>query len=355
MTAKKALVLSGGSVKGAFQAGALKAVLETGYAPEIIIGISVGSLNGTFITNEVGRTLKEDPEAKIDWPNIGQNLYDFWKDNITFPKSLVKKRKKISFFLQVAFNKFKGATDSKPIDTLIDKTLTMEFINASGIELAVGTVNMVSGKILYAESLESNFLDYLKASKAIPVVMQHIYIDNQPYLDGGLRDSAPLRTAIKKGATEIICVLCHSKELEDKLFNPGNLMELGDRIASIHSNETVNNDIEYAEYCNQFLPEDGSPKSDEPFKGYRKIKITTIRPDTEVMLNLENFTSKDIINVMDSGYATAHKVLQPSPIPMEASKGKVGGKSPLASSTNPSNSMSCGALLSTNTYSLTSC
>ena len=311
MNTKKALVLSGGSVKGAFQAGALKAVFETGYAPEIITGISVGSLNGTFITNEVGRILKEDPEGKIDWPKIGQYLYDFWKVNITSSKSIVKKRKKITLFMQVAFNKFKGATDSKPIDTLIDKTISMENIKASGIELAVGTANMVSGKILYAESHASNFLDYLKGSKAIPVVMPHIYIDNEPYLDGGLRDSAPLRTAIHKGATEIICVLCHSKELEEKWFNPGKIMELGDRIASIHSNETVNNDIEFAEYCNQFLPEDGLPKQDEPFKGYRKIKITTIRPNIEVKLNLENFTTEEIVSVMDSGYDTAKNILQP--------------------------------------------
>jgi predicted acylesterase/phospholipase RssA len=59
MNTKKALVLSGGSVKGAFQAGALKAVFETGYAPEIITGISVGSLNGTrwhLISSKVQQT-----------------------------------------------------------------------------------------------------------------------------------------------------------------------------------------------------------------------------------------------------------------------------------------------------------
>jgi NTE family protein len=309
MNNKKALVLSGGSVKGAFQAGALKAVLESGYAPEIITGISVGSLNGTFIANEAGKLLKGDPGGKIDWPGIGQYLYDFWKENITGPASIVRKRSKLSLFLQVALNKFKGATDSKPIDTLIDRIISMENLNSSGIFLAVGAVNMVSGKILYVEGKNPDFLDYLKASKAIPVVMPHININNEPYLDGGLRDSAPLRIAIQDEATEIICILCHSRDLEEEWFNPCNIMELGDRISSIHSNETVNNDIEYAEYCNRFLPEDGSPKQDEPFRGYRKLKITTIRPDKEIELNLENFTSSDIVRVMDSGYKTAKDIL----------------------------------------------
>jgi|GEM_PF-5766007 len=35
---KKALVLSGGSIKGAFQAGAIKVVLESGFKLDIIIG-----------------------------------------------------------------------------------------------------------------------------------------------------------------------------------------------------------------------------------------------------------------------------------------------------------------------------
>ncbi|MHA2033329.1 MAG: patatin-like phospholipase family protein, partial [Candidatus Kariarchaeaceae archaeon] len=144
MKTKKALVLSGGSVKGAFQAGAVKAVLETGFAPEIITGISVGSLNGTFITNEVGRYLREEPGKKIDWSKIGQALYDFWREKITGPNSIVKKRNKIILFLQVVFNNFQGVTDSKPIDTFIDQTISMENINASGIELAVGTVNLLS-------------------------------------------------------------------------------------------------------------------------------------------------------------------------------------------------------------------
>lgn len=309
MNTKKALVLSGGSVKGAFQAGALKAVLESGFAPEIITGISVGSLNGTFITNEVGRFLKGDPNGKIDWPEIGQYLYDFWKENITSPDSIVKKRSKLTLFFQVAFNKFKGATDSKPIDTFIDRIISIENLNASGIYLAVGAVNMVSGKIIYVEAKNPNFLDYLKASKAIPVVMPHINIDNKPHLDGGLRDSAPLRIAIQEEATEIICILCHSRDLAEEWFNPCNIMELGDRISSIHSNETVNNDIEFAQYCNQFLPDDGSPKQDEPFKGYRRIKITTIRPNEEIKLSLENFTSRDIVSVMDSGYKTAKDIL----------------------------------------------
>ena len=52
---KRALVLSGGSIKGAFQAGAIQQVLNEGFQPDIIHGISVGSLNGSFLVNETGK------------------------------------------------------------------------------------------------------------------------------------------------------------------------------------------------------------------------------------------------------------------------------------------------------------
>ena len=38
----KILVLAGGSVKGAFQAGVMKAMMERGYQPDAVYGVSAG-------------------------------------------------------------------------------------------------------------------------------------------------------------------------------------------------------------------------------------------------------------------------------------------------------------------------
>ncbi|HUE59075.1 MAG TPA: patatin-like phospholipase family protein, partial [Acidimicrobiales bacterium] len=46
-----ALVLSGGSVFGAVQVGQARALLEAGYVPELIVGCSVGALNGVFLAS----------------------------------------------------------------------------------------------------------------------------------------------------------------------------------------------------------------------------------------------------------------------------------------------------------------
>lgn len=53
---KKAFVLSGGSIKGAFQAGVLTDLLTSNkFRPDAIYGTSVGSLNGAFIADRAGR------------------------------------------------------------------------------------------------------------------------------------------------------------------------------------------------------------------------------------------------------------------------------------------------------------
>jgi len=45
-----ALVLSGGGSKGAFQAGAIKYLLEKGVKFNVIAGTSVGGLNGLIVS-----------------------------------------------------------------------------------------------------------------------------------------------------------------------------------------------------------------------------------------------------------------------------------------------------------------
>src|SRR4029077_10824420 len=45
----RAFVLSGGASLGAIQVGMLEALFERGIAPDLIVGSSVGAINGAFI------------------------------------------------------------------------------------------------------------------------------------------------------------------------------------------------------------------------------------------------------------------------------------------------------------------
>jgi len=50
----RALVLSGGSIKGAYEAGAILSIVEAGFYPDAVLGISTGALSAAFLVNAIG-------------------------------------------------------------------------------------------------------------------------------------------------------------------------------------------------------------------------------------------------------------------------------------------------------------
>src|SRR5690606_10207453 len=101
---------------------------------------------------------------------------------------------------------------------------------------------------------------------------------------------------------EVVCILCQTEKLGGETFNPGSLMSLSERVMDIVVNELVNNDIKWATRFNKFLPEDGSKCFEGFMEGYRKVKITVIRPPSPINLNLERFTTVDIQETIEAGY-----------------------------------------------------
>jgi NTE family protein len=67
-----AFVLSGGSSLGAIQAGMLRALYERGIAPELIVGTSVGAVNGAYIA------------SRPPTPETAESLGDIWRSLRTF-------------------------------------------------------------------------------------------------------------------------------------------------------------------------------------------------------------------------------------------------------------------------------
>lgn len=308
---KKALILSGGSVKGAFQAGAFKAVVESGFKPDFIYGISVGSLNGAFICNEAG--IQNVSFTHIDWESISTHLIQFWRENITRPEDIAFKFNSASLFAHIWFEKFHGLLNTIPIQSLIKKTIDVQALKNSPVGFQVGAVNISNGEIVYADPFMDNFIDYLFASSAIPIIMPVVFVGkdlNNPCVDGGLRDVAPLKRAIDSGADEIICIVCYPEKFEGGNFNPRNLGQLAERIMDVAINEITNNDIEWAAFFNKYLPENGIAEDTGPLAGYRKIKLTIIRPTKSINIDIQNFSSDNINRLIEIGYQAGKEVLK---------------------------------------------
>ena len=279
----KILVLAGGSVKGAFQAGVIKALFEKGYQPDAIYGVSAGSLNAAYLVNQFGQqTYSGTP---ISYPQAAQDLWDFWETRITHPRCLSKPFNLFQLGWTALTKKFKGLVDTSPLRELLSDVLQQRNLQASPVGLKVGAVNIVEGAMHYVDPSFDDFLDYLMASSAVPILMPVVKIQGEKrksYLDGGLRDVAPLQKAISDGAKEVIVIACHTEMIEGGDFDSGDLLALVDRVMDIAVNEILNADLKMSR---------------------SEVQLKIIRPLQPLSIDIQRFNKLDIRRMLEMGYA----------------------------------------------------
>ena len=276
------------------------ALFESGFVPDQVYGISVGSLNAAFLANEAARQQAET--GQVDWEKVGKYLIEFWIRNITRPADVAVLRSRFRMGYNTLMSRFDGLLDNSPIQNLIRRTIDLEAIKTGPVKLKVGAVDIIEGDMRYADAADPDFLDYIFASSSLPFLMPAVQIGGdhrRAFLDGGLREVAPLRVAIEDGATDIACVACHAKKVYNEKFNYRNLLNLADRVKDITVNQLVNNDIAWAE---RFAER-------EQLHG-RNLHLTIIRPTEPLYLNLMKFTSEDISRVIIAGYQAGVDVVK---------------------------------------------
>ena len=277
------LVLAGGSVKGAFQAGVIKALFEKGYQPDAIYGVSAGSLNAAYLVNQFGQ--QANTGLPISYPQAAQDLWDFWERRITHPACLSKPFNIFQLGWTALTKKFKGLVDTSPLRNLLSDVLQDRNLHASPVALKVGAVNIMEGAMHYVDPSFENFQDYLMASSAVPILMPVVKIEGEKrksYLDGGLRDVAPLQKAINDGAKEVVVIACHTEMIEGGDFDSGDLLALVDRVMDIAVNEILNADLHMQR---------------------SEVKLTIIRPKQPLSIDIQRFTKMDIRRMLETGYA----------------------------------------------------
>ena len=287
----KILVLAGGSVKGAFQAGVMKAMMERGYQPDAVYGVSAGSLNAAYFVNQLGlQAISGEP---ISFKDASQDLWDFWESRITSPESLSKPFNIFQLGLSALRKKFKGLVDTMPLRNLLTEVLSVRNLHASPIDLKIGAVNIIDGTMYYVDTSEEHFLDYLMASSAVPILMPVVKINGETrrsFLDGGLRDVAPIKKAVDDGASHIVCISCHMESIEGGHFDSGDLLALVDRVMDIAVNEILNADIKEVMISNT------------------TIDIQSIRPPQPLTIDIQNFNKMDIRRMLELGYQVGQDI-----------------------------------------------
>lgn len=308
---RKAIVLSGGSIRGAFQAGALNAILKSGYKPDVIQGISAGALNGIFLASEISRL-----EGESRWEQAGYNLQKLWKDRIQGPKDILIKKSFLRIGIEILLKDFRGLIKTKPIERLLKKTISTQSLKNCPIDLLVGAVNMLTGAIEYRTQLDEDILGFVLASASMPVIFPPVHLDSKLYYDGGIRDNAPLRHVIKEGVDEIILILTQPNTMEKlelgRSLKPGKISHLIDRTVNILLNDVLVDDLKELQKINQDLNALKACLTVSPntsLHNKRVIQFKVIRPQRHYKAKIDKFDQVDIHQMLMDGYSQGVKAM----------------------------------------------
>jgi len=284
---KRALVLSGGGVRGAYQVGVLKKWLfDDNKDYDVLCGVSVGALN----TLSLAKFLPGDsaPAFKLlesIWYDISDdrllcNWYPFGKLTALWKKSIY---------------------DSSPLKNLIKGVFDSEAIRNSGKIIRIGAICLNTGEEYFANENDDNLDEWAIASASYPVFMEPVIIDNKLWIDGGIKIIAPISQAIRAGATEIDVILCSSQENSKPWLCKQRLLPLSDimmRCIDLMSERIIRADVRITGINNDLVILDSK---------YKEIKIRIIKPSVYLTDNNLKFNNEDIKRMMQIGYEDACK------------------------------------------------
>ena len=172
---KTALVLSAGGMFGAYQAGAWS-VLADRLQPDLIVGASIGAINGWAIAGGCSPADLIERWLTLDCAQTYR---------LRFPRAIhggILDCRPLKAMIEEMYHRFRPRIDYATVIT----------------ELRHLQPTIVPGDRVTAETL--------KATTAIFGIFEQVRIDNKIYTDGGTLGAVPLWAAAELGATRIVAV-----------------------------------------------------------------------------------------------------------------------------------------------------
>ena len=208
------LLLQGGGALGSYQAGVYQALAEANLHPDWVAGISIGAINSALIAGN-------PPETRVE------RLREFWEAVSTSPlgvpyfpsiaiptdstHSLLNQTRALgillfgapSFFTprlpppmpwQLTSTDAVSYYDVSPLKATLERLVDFDRINAGGMRLSVGAVNVRTGNFEYFDTATHRIAPaHIIASGSLPPGFPATEIDGEFYWDGGIVSNTPLQ------------------------------------------------------------------------------------------------------------------------------------------------------------------
>jgi NTE family protein len=194
MKTKLAFVLGGGGSRGAMQVGALRALLEAGYHPDLVTGTSIGAANAAFLAVH-GYTLQGIQKLERVWQStLDQDLLPtnlWWQTMRAF------------------FKRTQGFSQQRVRKFAIDNGLSpnLRFADLEGARFYPVAADLNTGcPVIFGLNPQESVLESVMASMALPPWMAPAQQDGRYLVDGGAVSNLPVEAAMLQGATQIIAL-----------------------------------------------------------------------------------------------------------------------------------------------------
>lgn len=180
-----AFVLGGGGVLGAAEVGMLRALLEADIQPDLVLGTSIGALNGAMIARD---------------PTLGaiERMSDLWRSARSDGAGVGDRPIRT---VRRAVSTGTHIYSAKPLR----QRLAEEFGDLTIEELAVPFQVCAASIERAAEHWFTSgpVVDAVLASAAVPGLLPPAKVGDEHYLDGGIVNSIPLGRAVHLGADRV--------------------------------------------------------------------------------------------------------------------------------------------------------
>lgn len=184
MGQKVALVLCGGGSRGAVEIGFYRALVEMGVPIDLIVGSSIGALNGAFIA--AGVSVNE--------------IYELWR-SVSFRdifglnwRALLNPRKADSIY------------DNRKLRRFLERHLPARRFEDLRMPLTIVATDLETGECVRLE--QGDLIEAVLASVAVPGLLPPVRIEGRRLFDGGIANNLPFDVAVEKDATVILAMRC---------------------------------------------------------------------------------------------------------------------------------------------------
>ncbi|MEO8828753.1 patatin-like phospholipase family protein [Lapillicoccus sp.] len=179
-----AFVLGGGGILGASEVGMLTALLSAGITPDLVVGTSVGAINGAF--------LAADPTAAAV-----ERLADLWvkaSESGVFTDSVWSRVQRVARLATHLHS-------SEALEVLLTTELGGRRIEDLPVRFQCVAARIETASARWFDT--GSVVDAVLASCAVPGLLPAHEVDGAHYLDGGLVHSIPVARALDLGARTV--------------------------------------------------------------------------------------------------------------------------------------------------------